>query len=219
MWLESLKSGRPEMRVTLNRAEQFLRWSAMLGVIAVAMAARRFMLRHLDTCAMLPCLGMTQNQVAVMYLSEFAMIGLLGSALGVASGFAAHFVRLASLGNSLSNTLTAAGWMPALQRVVTGMLLIGFSLPPILQLRNVPHNRVIRREQDAPQVLTLASYLLGAAVFIGLLLLQVRDIKLGFLTAAGSSVHWPPSPLSACRRSGVCAGCAACRTIKAGCSR
>lgn len=190
MRLESLKSGRPEMRATLDRAEQFLSLvgllSAMLAAIAVAMAARRFMLRHLDACAMLRCLGMTQNQVAAMYLSEFAMVGLLGSALGVAFGFAAHFVLLAWLGNFVSNTLPAAGWMPALQGIATGMLLlIGFALPPILQLRNVPHNRVIRREQDAPQPLTLASYLLGLAVFIGLLLWQARDVKLGLLTAAG----------------------------------
>lgn len=190
MRLESLKSGRPEMRATLDRAEQFLSLvgllSAMLAAIAVAMAARRFMLRHLDACAMLRCLGMTQNQVAAMYLSEFVIVALLGSALGVAAGFAAHFVLLAWLGSFIPGTLPAAGWMPALQGIATGMLLlIGFALPPILQLRNVPHNRVIRREQDAPQPLTLASYLLGTAVFIGLLLWQARDIKLGLLTAAG----------------------------------
>ena len=31
------------------------------------------------------------------------------------------------------------------------LLLLGFAMPPILQLRNVPHNRVIRREQGHPQ--------------------------------------------------------------------
>jgi putative ABC transport system permease protein len=190
MRLESLKSGQPEMHATLDRGEQFLSLvgllSAMLAAIAVAMAARRFMLRHLDACAMLRCLGMTQNQVAAMYLSEFLMVGLLGSALGVVLGFGAHFVLLAWLGNFIPGTLPPAGWLPALQGVATGMLLlIGFALPPILQLRNVPHNRVIRREQAAPQPLTLAGYALGMAVFIGLLLWQARDIKLGLLTAAG----------------------------------
>jgi len=65
------------------------------------------------------------------------------------------------------------------------VLLIGFAVPPILQLRNVPHNRVIRREQDAPQPMTVASYALGLLSFIGLLLWQARDLKLGLLTAAG----------------------------------
>lgn len=188
--VESLESGRPEMRATLDRAEQFLSLvgllSAMLAAIAVAMAARRFMLRHIDACAMLRCLGLTQNQVTLMYLIEFSAVGLLGSMLGAAVGFAAHFVLLDWLGGLVTNQLPAASFLPALQGVATGMLLlIGFAIPPILQLRNVPHNRVIRREQDPPQPMTLATYGLGLTVFIGLLLWQAGNPRLGLLTAAG----------------------------------
>ncbi|MDE2428175.1 MAG: FtsX-like permease family protein [Burkholderiales bacterium] len=188
--LESLESGRPEMRATLDRAEQFLSLvgllSAMLAAVAVAMAARRFMLRHLDACAMLRCLGLTQNQVTAMYLYEFLLLGVLGSAAGVLLGFVAHYALLDWLGTLITNDLPPASWQPAVQGIATGLLLlIGFALPPVLQLRNVPHNRVIRREQDAPQALTLASYVLGLGMFVGLLLWQTGDIKLGLLTAAG----------------------------------
>ncbi|MBI3286034.1 MAG: FtsX-like permease family protein [Burkholderiales bacterium] len=188
--LESLESGRQEMRATLDRAEQFLSLvgllSAMLAAVAVAMAARRFMLRHLDACAMLRCLGLTQGQVTAMYLFEFLLVGLAGSAAGVALGFAAHYALLEWLGKLLSNDLPGAGWLPAVQGGATGLLLlIGFALPPILQLRNVPHNRVIRREPDAPQPLTLATYALGLGMFVGMLLWQTGDVKLGLLIAAG----------------------------------
>ncbi|MFC7287846.1 ABC transporter permease [Herminiimonas glaciei] len=187
---ESLESGRPEMRATLERAEQFLSLvgllSAMLAAVAVAMAARRFMLRHVDACAMLRCLGMTQNQVTSLYLIEFLIVGLLGSALGAAIGFAAHFVLIEWLGRLVTNVLPAASFLPALQGIATGLLLlIGFAVPPILQLRNVPHNRVIRREQDMPQPITIATYALGLATFVGLLLWQAGNVKLGLLTAAG----------------------------------
>jgi putative ABC transport system permease protein len=188
--LESLETGRPEMRATLDRADQFLSLvgllSAMLAAVAVAMAARRYMLRHIDACAMLRCLGWTQNQVTAMYLIEFLVIGLIGGVLGVLTGFAAHFVLLEWLGRLVSNDLPPASWLPALQGVATGLLLlIGFALPPILQLRNVPHNRVVRREQEAPKPLTLATYGLGVGVFVGLLLWQAGDLKLGGLTAGG----------------------------------
>ncbi len=188
--IESLESGRPEMQATLERAQQFLSLvgllSAMLAAIAIAMAARRFMLRHLDACAMLRCLGLTQNQVTVMYLLEFCLVGLAGSLLGAAVGFAAHFVLLQWLGSLVATELPAASLLPALQGVATGMLLlVGFAIPPILQLRNVPHNRVIRREQDAPQPMTLATYALGLLAFIALLLWQAGNPKLGLLTAAG----------------------------------
>lgn len=188
--IESLENGRPEMRATLDRAEQFLSLvgllSAMLAALAVAMAARRFMMRHLDACAMLRCFGMTQNQVTALYLIEFMLVGLAASVLGVLLGLAAHYALLQWLGSFMPVALPAPGWQPAVQGIATGLLLlVGFALPPILQLRNVPHNRVIRREQGAPQALTLVSYLLGTLVFAGLLLWQAGDLQLGLLTVAG----------------------------------
>ena len=188
--VESLENGRPEMRATLDRADRFLSLvgllSAMLAAVAVAMAARRFMQRHLDACAMLRCLGLTQNEVTALYLIEFALVGLAGSVLGVLVGFGAHFILLELIGSLLSTDLPPVSMLPALQGIVTGMLLlVGFALPPILQLRNVPHNRVIRREQAAPKPMTLATYGLGIIVFAGLLLWQAGDLKLALLTAAG----------------------------------
>ncbi|MCI1016659.1 FtsX-like permease family protein [Herbaspirillum sp. C7C2] len=188
--LESLENGRPEMRATLDRAEQFLSLvgllSAMLAALAVAMAARRFMLRHLDACAMLRCFGMTQAQVTRLYLTEFIVIGLAASVIGMLVGFAAHFALLQWLGSFMPTALPAPGWAPAVQGVATGLLLLlGFALPPILQLRNVPHNRVIRRDQGAPQAMTVLTYVLGTLVFSGLLLWQAGDLKLGLLTIAG----------------------------------
>lgn len=188
--LESLENGRPEMRATLDRAEQFLSLvgllSAMLAALAVAMAARRFMLRHLDACAMLRCFGLTQAQVTRLYLGEFLLVGLAASVLGMLIGYAAHFALLQWLGNFMPTALPPAGWQPAVQGVAAGLLLLlGFALPPILQLRNVPHNRVIRRDQLTPQPLTVATYGLGTLVFSGLLLWQAGDLKLGLLTIAG----------------------------------
>lgn len=188
--IESLESGRPEMQSTLDRADRFLSLvgllSAMLAAVAVAMAARRFMLRHLDACAMLRCLGLTQNQVTAMYLIEFLIVGLVGSALGVLAGYVGHVVLLEMLGKLVQNDLPPVSVLPALQGIATGLLLlVGFALPPILQLRNVPHNRVIRREAEGPQPLALATYGLGIISFIVLLLWQAGDVQLALLTALG----------------------------------
>jgi putative ABC transport system permease protein len=188
--IETLENGRPEMRATIDRAERFLALvsllSAMLAAVAVAMAARRFMQRHLDACAMLRCLGMTQNQVGLMFLIEFALVGLAGSMLGVLVGFGAHFVLIEIISRLVQADMPPASLLPALQGIATGMLLlVGFALPPVLQLRNVPHNRVIRREQAAPQPMALATYGLGTAVFVGLLLWQAGEPRIALLTAGG----------------------------------
>lgn len=188
--LESLDAGRPEMRTTLERARQFLSLvgllTAMLAAMAIALAARRFMQRHVDAVAMLRCLGMPQAQVTQLYALEFLIVGLAGGLLGAFAGFGAHFLLLQWLGSLLEIALPAPGPLPLLQGVATGLLLlIGFALPPVLQLRNVPHNQVIRREQPPPQPFTLAGYLLALAAFVTLLVWQAGDVKLGLLTAAG----------------------------------
>lgn len=188
--LETLESSRPEMNTTLNRGEQFLSLvallSAMLAAVAIAMAARRFVVRHLDACAMLRCLGMTQNEVTVLYLAEFLLVGLAGSVIGALLGFAGHFVLLEILGSFVLREVPLPGWLPAVKSIATGLiLLVGFALPPVLQLRNVPHNRVIRREREAPRPLTLLTYCCGLAVFVILLLWQAGDLKLGLYTAGG----------------------------------
>ena len=188
--VESLESGRPEMRTTLDRARQFLSLvgllTAMLAALAIAMAARRFMQRHVDACAMLRCLGLTQSEVTTLYVIEFVLVGIAGGVLGAALGLGAHYLLLQWLGSLLTTELPPPGALPALQGVLTGLLLLlGFALPPILQLRNVPHNRVIRREQLPPRAFTVGGYLLALGCFIVLLVWQARDIKLGLLTAGG----------------------------------
>jgi putative ABC transport system permease protein len=181
--------GQPADAVHLDRADRFLSLvgllSAMLAAVAVAMAARRFMLRHLDACAMLRCLGLTQNQVTAMY--DRIPAGRPGRQRGGRAGGLRRPPGAAGvLGKLVPSDLPPVSLLPALQGVATGMLLLlGFALPPILQLRNVPHNRVIRREQEPPQALALATYGLGIAAFVVLLLWQAGDVKLALLTAAG----------------------------------
>jgi putative ABC transport system permease protein len=188
--IEALDAGRPEMRATLDRARQFLALvsllTAMLAALAIALAARRFMQRHLDGVAMLRCLGLQQREVTQIYLIEFLMIALAGGVIGALLGFAAHFMLLQWLGALIQVGLPAPGWLPLLQGVLTGLLLLlGFALPPVLQLRNVPHNRVIRREHPVPQPFTLAGYLIALLCFVTLLLWQTGELKLGLWTAGG----------------------------------
>jgi len=188
--LESLESGRPEMRTTLERARQFLSLvsllTAMLAALAIAMASRRFMQRHIDAVAMLRCLGLKQGEVTRIYLIEFIIIGICGGLLGAAIGFGAHFLLLEWLGALMTTRLPPPGWLPLVQGVATGLLLLlGFAIPPVLQLRNVPHNRVIRREQDPPRAFTISGYLLALASFMALLLWQAGNVRLGLLTSGG----------------------------------
>jgi len=94
--VESFATGRPEMRQTLDRAEKFLNLvallAALLAAVAVGIASRDFAGRHLDDCAMLRVLGLPQRTIALQYVIEFALVGLLASGAGLVLGFAVHYV-------------------------------------------------------------------------------------------------------------------------------
>ena len=188
--IEALDSSRPEMRMTLDRAERFLSLvsllSTLLAAVAIALAARRYMLRHLNACVMLRFLGLTQFQATSIFLIEFLLLGLVGSLLGALLGFAAHFVLLESLGSLITTQLPAPSILPAAKAFITGMvLLLGFAVPPLLQLHNVTLNRILRLESDLPKPATVLAYLSGALGFGGLMVWQAGEVKLGLLTAGG----------------------------------
>lgn len=188
--LESIDAARPEVRSALDRAQQFLSLvsllTALLAAVAVAMAARRFSERHLDGCAVMRCLGATQADLLRLHLSEFVLIGAIGSLLGTGLGLATHTVFIELLGSLIETSLPAPHLTPGLQGLLVGfVLLVGFALPPIVRLRQVPAVRVLRRDVNPPGAPLLLGYALGAALFAALLLWTARDLRIGSITAGG----------------------------------
>jgi putative ABC transport system permease protein len=188
--LESLDTGRPEMRMTLDRAQRFLSLvallAALLAAVAVAIAARDFAQRHLDDSAMLRVLGAPQRAIAGAYALEFGAIGAFASLVGVGLGYAVHFVFVHLLANLLDAALPAATWHPVLFGLGVGMtLLAAFGLPPVLQLAQVPALRVIRRDLGGLRPASLSVLLAGSAGFAALLLAASADQTMGLLAVGG----------------------------------
>jgi len=188
--LESFESGRPEMRQTLDRAEKFLNLvallAALLSAVAVALAARGFAARHLDDCAMLRVLGQSQRTIAGAYAFEFAMIGLVASAAGVAIGFAVHYVFVVLLAGLVEASLPAPTFWPVAFGMGMGLtLLFAFGLPPVLQLAQVPPLRVIRRDVGGLKPASVAVLAIGVAGFAALLVAASSDLKLGLIAVGG----------------------------------
>lgn len=188
--LESFESGRPEMRQTLDRAEKFLNLvallAALLSAVAVALAARGFAARHLDDCAMLRVLGQSQRTIAGAYAFEFAVIGVIASALGVAIGFAVHYAFVLLLAGLVESALPAPTLWPVAFGMGVGLtLLFAFGLPPVLQLARVPPLRVIRRDIGGLKPTSIAVLGLGVLGFAALLVAASSDLKLGLIAVGG----------------------------------
>lgn len=186
----TVESGRPEVQRTLDRAQRFLALVALLAVlisaVAVALAAGRFMARHRDGIAVMRCLGAVQRQVSQMLLMEFSLVGLLASLVGCLIGFAVHQGLVLALGSLIDTQLPAPSVVPALQGLVTGvLLLLGFALPSLAQLRHVPPARVLRRDADRLRARSVLGYVMGAAGFALLIWWFAGNARLAGVVAGG----------------------------------
>ena len=188
--LEDVRDARPEIRTALDRAEHFLGLAALTAVVlagvALALAARHFISRHLDACAMMRCLGADQSQVLRIFLYQFLLLGLCAVLLGGLLGYAAQAALVQSIASMRDAGLPSPGWMPLWQAAISGMaLLLGFVFLPLWQLKSVSPLRVIRRELGVPQANTWLLYASGGAVLCGLFLWQAGSLKLGLTVLAG----------------------------------
>ncbi len=188
--IEDLETGRPEVRATLDRAQRFLSLTALLAAVlagvAIALATRRFVERHLDGCAVLRCLGATQARLFAMHAGEFVTLGLGACLIGCAIGYGAQQVIALALEDLMRTALPAPGLLPALQGLLVGLvLLLGFALPPLIRLRNVPAVRVIRREAGDAEGAARAAYVFGMLLLAALLVWQAGDLRLGLYVVGG----------------------------------
>ena len=191
--LETLESGRPGTKETLDRAEKFLNLVAMLTAllcaVAVAIGARGFAATQLDACAMLRVFGVSQRTIARAFMLEFFAVGLVATLIGVAVGWSVHWVFVALLSGLVNASLPPPSIWPALTGMGVGLsLMAAFGVAPILQLAKVPPLRVIRRDVGQMQPASRALVLTGVVVFCALLMVVSRDVLMGGVAVAGFAV-------------------------------
>ena len=188
--MEGVRDARSEVRVALERAQRFLGLAALLSVVlasvAVALAARRFSQRQIDAAAMMRCLGASQRDLFMIHAWQFVALGLAACALGSLIGYGAQAVLARWLMDFFTMALPLPGPLPALRGAVIGfVLLLGFTLPPLLRLRNVSTLRVLRRDLAAAEPLTTAAFALGLAALSALIVWQAGEVRLGLYALGG----------------------------------
>jgi len=188
--MEGVRDSRAEVRTALERAQRFLGLASLLSVVlasvAVALSARRFSQRQIDAAAMMRCLGATQADLFAIHAWQFIALGIAACLMGGLVGYAAQAVLANWLSSFFTVKLPLPGPMPGLRGVVIGfVLLLGFTLPPLLRLRNVSTLRVLRRDMAAAEPLSAAAFVLGLAALSALIVWQAGDVKMGSIALGG----------------------------------
>ena len=138
-----------------DRAQTFLSLTAvitlLLSAVAIAMSARRFAHRRMDTVALMKSLGARQGFVVSAAAVQLVILGILGVLVGSVVGFVVEATLTAMLGDLFASDLPEPSLAPVgLASGSALILLIGFALPSLIQLRNTPPLRVLRHDAMPP---------------------------------------------------------------------
>jgi putative ABC transport system permease protein len=153
--LETVAENESEMRESIEELGKFLGLvglvALLLGGIGVASGVHAFVMKKIDTVAVLRCLGATSSQVLLIYVVQAAAMGLLGAIFGAALGVLVQF----GLPVVLRDVLPVDVSVQLVPKAIGLGLGIGvwvsliFALRPLLALRGVSPLQTLRRESDS----------------------------------------------------------------------
>ena len=96
-------------------------------------------------------LGASQRFIVYAATVQLILLGILGVMAGSAVGFGVERITTAMLADLFANDLPDPGLTPVVLASGSALvLLIGFAMPSLIQLRNTPPLRVLRHDAIPP---------------------------------------------------------------------
>src|SRR6201999_3262700 len=114
--LRDIADASPQIKSAVDRAGRFLSLASLVSVllcsIAVAMSARRYVIRHLDTVALLKTLGATRAFTLSVNVIQLLAVAIVASIIGAAAGYLAQEWLLRTIRSLLVVDLPPASLVP-----------------------------------------------------------------------------------------------------------
>ena len=187
--MQDVRNARPEIKLALDKAQQFLGLSAMVSVIlamvAMLLSSLPYIKQSLDTFALMRCFGAAQNTVLQILALQTLFIAFFSALLGVALGYLAQ-LGLAQLAGSLFvESLPPASSLPILVGIVASIaMMFAVVLPHAWQMRHLSAMNILRRETLAQPISAQAKFLPAAFTMALMILWQAQDTKIALSTIA-----------------------------------
>ena len=151
VFISDYREGSPIVGKAIDNTTTFLSLVSLIalivGALGVAMAMYSHLQQRMDTIATMKAVGAQSNQVLKIYLIQTLWLGIAGGLIGVAIGSLVQksFPWLIQRIFSLLPPVTW-DWSFSLQGMSLGILVtLLFTLPPLLNIRNVRPSLVFRR--------------------------------------------------------------------------
>ena len=187
--IEDVRNARPEIKLALEKAQQFLGLSAMVSVIlamvAMLLSSLPYIKQSLDTFALMRCFGASKNTVLHVLAMQTLIIAFFSALVGVALGFIGQFGLAKLAGSLFLDELPPVSSAPIFVGIVASIaMMLVVVLPHAWQMRNLTAMNILRRETLKQASSAQAKFLPAALVMCGMIFWQAHDTKLAFSTIA-----------------------------------
>ena len=184
-----------QMGENLARAENYLSLVGLvvliLGGIGVSSVTRVFVQQKIRSIAILKCIGSSSRQVIAVYLAQVILLGIAGSALGVALAGGIVAALPYWVGDIASMMHVEYGLTPSAvaQGLAIGFLVsLLFSIVPLLEVRSVKPSLLLRQDIPPLPQFDWLKWLVTAGVaaaLVGVAAWQAGSLRVGLMLSAG----------------------------------
>ena len=180
------------MRTAFDRAGAFLRLTALLSAllagVAIALSAQRYARRKTAEVALLRALGTSRRRVLGLLLGTLGALALPATALGLLLALGLSQLAWLLASQLFSSVPTVLPLAPSFAAGAMGIaVLIGFALPPLVRLAEVPPVAVFRQSVTRRARRFDALYLIPVLVALALIWSQSHSLKLAGILAISLS--------------------------------
>ncbi len=167
----------------LTRSKKYMGLSTLLTMIllgvAIAMSANRYAKKQFDMSALMRCFGMSSNEVVKVFMYILTLICLTGVITGGIVGIAFQEVVTSVFAGFFVDELPKTDYLVlVLPMFATCILLFGFSLPSMIQIKQVSPMRVLRRQLAPIAMSHWIIYGISIITLVVVMWMQMGDLKL-----------------------------------------
>jgi len=187
--LVTTEQTQERMRTAFDRAGAFLRLTALLSAllagVAIALAAQRYARRKTAEVALLRALGTSRKRVLGLLVYTLAALAIPAAALGLVLALGLSQLAWLFASQLFGSVPTVLPIGPSFAAAAMGIaVLIGFALPPLARLAEVPPVAVFRQSMERRVRRFDALYLIPLMVALLLIWTQSGSVQLAGILAA-----------------------------------
>src|SRR5581483_10380439 len=146
------RESSPAIQRGIERSTTFVSLAGLIalivGALGVGMAMSSHLRQHMDGIAVMKSLGARSRQIIAIYLIETLLLGVAGALVGILAGYGVQHAFPPMLQRWFNVQVEVVwSWIALAQGLVIGVLTTAlFTLPPLLRIRRIRPNLILRRD-------------------------------------------------------------------------